>query len=110
MKKRHPTPDTRPSPPCPNHSTYLKLQKLTYRTFNRDFGLPNCNDDHLACLLRDELMPERGRMHRERDPGLWYRARIMDLRYLGVPGERAAWGGGGRAGVGGDSWWQRRVG
>ena len=32
---------------------------LTYRTFNRDFGLPNCNDDYLAPLLRDELMPER---------------------------------------------------
>ncbi|GBF98456.1 S-adenosyl-L-methionine-dependent methyltransferase [Raphidocelis subcapitata] len=59
---------------------------LTYRTFNRDFGLPNCNDDDLAPLLRDELMPDRGRMHRERDLGLWYRTRGLDMTYLGVPG------------------------
>ncbi|KAI8462802.1 MAG: S-adenosyl-L-methionine-dependent methyltransferase [Monoraphidium minutum] len=59
---------------------------LTYRTFNRDFGLPNCNDDYLAPLLRDELMPVRGRQHRERDPELWYRNRCLDIKYLGVPG------------------------
>jgi methyltransferase (TIGR00027 family) len=59
---------------------------LTYRTFNRDFGLPNCNDDDLAPLLRDELMPARGRQHRERDPELWYRNRCLDIPYLGVPG------------------------
>lgn len=59
---------------------------LTYRTFNRDFGLPNCNDDYLAPLLRDALMPERGRMHRERSPELWYRNRCLDIKYLGVPG------------------------
>ncbi|GBF98146.1 K(+) efflux antiporter chloroplastic-like [Raphidocelis subcapitata] len=59
---------------------------LTYRTFNRDFGLPNHNDDYLAPLLRDELMPERGRMHRERSPELWYRNRCLDMKYVGVPG------------------------
>lgn len=25
-------------------------------------------------------------MHRERDPGLWYRTRALDLKYVGVPG------------------------
>lgn len=50
----------------------------------------------------------RGRMHRERDPELWYRNRCLDMKYVGVPGERrvdgtaslargcAGWGGAGR--------------
>jgi hypothetical protein len=100
--------------PQPIQLTHLLLPpfphppQLTYRTFNRDYGLPNCNDDHLAPLMRDALMPERGRMHRERDPGLWYRNRCLDMRYLGVPGEA---GGGGQSRWGvkslGAARWQR---
>ena len=78
-----PRPGRAPPAPPPSHP------QLTYRTFNRDFGLPNHNNDHLAPLLRDELMPAHGRMHRERDPELWYRNRCLDMKYVGVPG--AAW-------------------
>jgi hypothetical protein len=51
-------PPPTPTPPQP-HNPQPTPPKLTYRTFNRDFGLPNCNDDDLAPLLRDELMPVR---------------------------------------------------
>jgi hypothetical protein len=66
--------------PCP-----CALQ-LTFRTFNRDFDHPNHNDDHLACLLRDALMPERGRLHRERSPKLLKRTNLFQMPYLGIPG------------------------
>lgn len=46
-------------PPAHQTTRSTKPPQLTYRTFNRDFGLPNCNDDYLAPLLRDELMPVR---------------------------------------------------
>jgi hypothetical protein len=38
-------------------------------------------------------MPERGRMHRERSPELWYRNRCLDMKYVGVPGEARVTGG-----------------
>lgn len=42
----------------------LGLMQLTFRTFNRDFDIPNHNDDNLAPLLRDSLMPgECGSMY-----------------------------------------------
>lgn len=31
--------------------------QLTFRTYNRDFDLPHHNEDDLAPLLRDSLMP-----------------------------------------------------
>ena len=34
----------------------------------------------------NQQTPRSGRMHRERDPGLWYRTRALDLKYVGVPG------------------------
>lgn len=34
----------------------------------RDFGEPNGNADFLASKFRDELMPSRGRLHRQKSP------------------------------------------
>jgi methyltransferase (TIGR00027 family) len=59
---------------------------LTFRTFNRDFDRPNHNQDDLAEKLRDALMPERGRLHREKSPKLFKRTSLLDLPYLGIPG------------------------
>jgi hypothetical protein len=60
--------------------------QLTFRTFNRDYGLPNHNEDHLAPLLRDALMPARGRMHRERSLFLRWKTALFDFPGLGLPG------------------------
>jgi methyltransferase (TIGR00027 family) len=60
--------------------------QLTFRTFNRDFDNPNHNDDDLACLLRDQLMPQRGRLHRERATQLLVRAWLLQFPCLGIPG------------------------
>lgn len=42
--------------------------QLTFRTVVRDFSEPNCNSDFLAAKFRDELMPARGKLHRQRSP------------------------------------------
>lgn len=42
--------------------------QLTFRTYVQDAGEPNGNSDHLAAKFRDELMPSRGKLHRERSP------------------------------------------
>lgn len=60
--------------------------QLTFRTFNRDFGLPNHNADDLAPLLRDSLMPARGKMHREKSAFLKWKTSLFDLPLLGLPG------------------------
>jgi hypothetical protein len=59
---------------------------LTFRTFNRDFDLPNANDDYLAPLLRDSLMPARGKMHREKSAFLKWKTSLFDLPLVGLPG------------------------
>lgn len=59
---------------------------LTWRTFNRDFDLPNHNDDYLAPLLRDTLMPVRGKQHREKSPFLKWKTGLLDTPWLGLPG------------------------
>ncbi|WIA21539.1 hypothetical protein OEZ85_000736 [Tetradesmus obliquus] len=59
---------------------------LTFRTYNRDFGLPNHNDDNLAQDLRDTLMPARGKLHRERSLFLKFKTGLLDTPYLGIPG------------------------
>lgn len=59
---------------------------LTFRTFNRDFDLPNHNADDLAPLLRDSLMPGRGKLHRNKSPLLWAKTRLLDTPWLGLPG------------------------
>jgi len=59
---------------------------LTFRTFNRDFGQPNHNADDLAPLLRDSLMPARGKMHREKSAFLKWKTSLFDLPLLGLPG------------------------
>ena len=42
--------------------------QLTFRTYIRDAGEPNGNNDYLAAKFRDELMPTRGRLHRQKSP------------------------------------------
>jgi len=59
---------------------------LTFRTFNRDFDIPNHNEDNLAPLLRDSLMPARGKMHREKSSFLKWKTSLFDLPVLGLPG------------------------
>lgn len=60
--------------------------QLTFRTYNRDFDKPNHNDDDLAPLLRDSLMPTRGKMHREKSPFLKFKTSLFDLPVVGLPG------------------------
>jgi O-methyltransferase involved in polyketide biosynthesis len=62
------------------------LLQLTFRTYHRDFGLPNHNDDDLAQDLRDTLMPARGKLHRERSPFLQFKTALLDTPYFGIPG------------------------
>lgn len=64
----------------------MYLLQLTFRTFNRDYGLPNHNDDYLAPLLRDSLMPARGKMHREKSGFLKWKTSLFDLPLVGLPG------------------------
>eukprot|EP00879_Flechtneria_rotunda_P000635 GHRR01000748.1.p1 GENE.GHRR01000748.1~~GHRR01000748.1.p1 ORF type:complete len:385 (+),score=106.17 GHRR01000748.1:472-1626(+) len=59
---------------------------LTFRTYNRDFDLPNHNDDDLAQRLRDTLMPERGRLHRDKSWVLKFKTGLLNTPYLGIPG------------------------
>jgi O-methyltransferase involved in polyketide biosynthesis len=59
---------------------------LTFRTFNRDYDLPNHNDDYLAPLLRDSLMPARGKMHRNKSAFLKWKTSLFDLPLVGLPG------------------------
>jgi O-methyltransferase involved in polyketide biosynthesis len=63
----------------------LHLQ-LTFRTFNKDFGNPNHNEDDLAQDMRDTLMPARGKMHRERSAFLKFKTGLLDTPYFGIPG------------------------
>lgn len=69
-----------------HHQSYLLLLQLTFRTFNRDFGLPNHNADDLAPLLRDSLMPARGKMHRDKSAFLKWKTSLFDLPLVGLPG------------------------
>jgi hypothetical protein len=34
----------------------------------RDFGEPHANTDYLAAKFRDELMPSRGKLFRQKSP------------------------------------------
>lgn len=59
---------------------------LQFRTYNRDYEIPHANDDYLAPLLRDELMPSRGQAMRKK----LLRMKIMhdatQWPVLGLPG------------------------
>lgn len=66
--------------------TPLPVLQLTFRTFNRDFDLPNHNADDLACRLRDKLMPARGKLHREKSIVLWKRMQLLQTVHVGLPG------------------------
>jgi hypothetical protein len=53
---------------CVSLLLLLSCQQLTFRTLTRDFDEPHANKDHLAAKFRDELMPRRGQLHRQRSP------------------------------------------
>ncbi|EFJ51321.1 hypothetical protein VOLCADRAFT_103570 [Volvox carteri f. nagariensis] len=59
---------------------------LVFRTLNRDMGLPNHNDDHLAELLRDELMPVRSWVLKHLPFSKIQLKRTLDNPLWGVPG------------------------
>jgi O-methyltransferase involved in polyketide biosynthesis len=70
----------------PANFALAAVLQLTFRTYNKDFGNPNHNDDDLAQDLRDTLMPARGRLHRNRSPLLKFKTGLLDTPYFGIPG------------------------
>jgi hypothetical protein len=59
---------------------------LLFRTINRDLCRPNCNEDHVAPLFRDKLMPVRGFLNRQFGGLLTvYRNGVEDPQH-GLPG------------------------
>jgi hypothetical protein len=73
-------------PPCYWNASCPLPAACTCRTFNRDYDRPNHNADHLAPLLRDSLMPARGRMHRDKSAFLAWKTSLFDVPLLGLPG------------------------
>ncbi|KXZ54443.1 hypothetical protein GPECTOR_5g95 [Gonium pectorale] len=59
---------------------------LVFRTLNRDMGLPNHNEDHLAERLRDELMPYRSWMLKHLPGSKAQLRRTLENPLWGVPG------------------------
>lgn len=49
------------------HAISYWLQ-LSFRTLVREAGEPNGNADFLAAKFRDELMPSRKELHRQKSP------------------------------------------
>lgn len=59
---------------------------LQFRTYNRDYQVPHANDDFLAPLLRDELMPSRGEAMRKKLPRMKIMHNMTQWPVLGLPG------------------------
>lgn len=59
---------------------------LQFRTYNRDYEVPHANDDYLAPLLRDELMPSRGQAMRNKLPRMKIMHDVTQWPVLGLPG------------------------
>lgn len=59
---------------------------LTFRTYNRDFNVAYHNNDYLAELFRDAVMPTRGALHRAKSWLIRINRFFIEFPLFGIPG------------------------